>query len=91
MNLEDLWAVEPSLHSGFYIQPISLLNPIETSKTVSNLYLDHSCYKYCDLIGQQQVSKSHRVLVNSHRVLVNLHRVPVNLHRVPVNFNWHQT
>ena len=39
MDLEDLWAVEPSLRSGFYIQPISLLNHIETSKTVSNLYL----------------------------------------------------
>ena len=40
MDLEDLWAVEPSLRSGFYIQPISLLNHIETSKTVSNLYLN---------------------------------------------------
>ena len=39
MDLEDLWAVEPSLRSGFYIQPISLLNHIETSKTVSNLYI----------------------------------------------------
>ena len=40
MDLEDLWAVEPSLRSGFYIQPISLLNHIETSKTVSNLYVN---------------------------------------------------
>ena len=39
MDLEDLWAVEPSLRSGFYIQPISLLNHIETSKTVSNQYI----------------------------------------------------
>ena len=65
MDLEDLWAVEPSLRSGFYIQPISLLNPIETSKTVSNLYLDPSCNKYCNLIGQNWGSKkTHRTLVN---------------------------
>ena len=51
-----------------------------------NNSLDHSCNKCCNLIGQQQVFKSHRVLVKSHRVLVNLHRVLVNLHRVPVNF-----
>ena len=54
---------------------------------VSYPYLDQSCKKYCNLIGQHQIYKSHRVLVNSHRVLVNSHRVPVNLHRVPVNFN----
>ena len=49
--------------------------------------LDHSCNKYCDLIGPHRYSKSHRVLVNSHRVLVNPHRVPVNPHRVPVIFS----
>ena len=34
--------------------------------------LDHSCNKYCNLIGPKQVqySKSRRVLVNSHRVPV---------------------
>ena len=41
--------------------------------------LDHSCNKYCDLIGPHRYSKSHRILVNSQRVLVNPHRVPVNL------------
>ena len=36
-DLEDLRAlIEPSLRSGFYIEPFSLPNPIETSKTVSN-------------------------------------------------------
>ena len=29
--------IEPSLHSGFYIESFSLLNHIETSKTVSNI------------------------------------------------------
>ena len=69
MDLEDLWAVEPSLRSGFYIQPISLLNHIETSKTESNLYLDHSCNKYCNLIGQEEVTNSDRHLHDSDRYL----------------------
>ena len=51
MDLEDLWAVEPSLRSGFYIQPISLLNPIETSKTVSNLYVERDTGKYHEFIA----------------------------------------
>ena len=56
--------------------------PMNVSSTYFNICvtpeciaLHHSCNKCCNLIGQQQVSKSHRVLVNSHRVLVNLHRV----------------
>ena len=28
---------------------------------VANILLDHSCIKYCNLIGPQQVSKSQKV------------------------------
>ena len=35
------------------------LNRIETLDSTSNYYLDHSCNKYCDLIGQCKVSISH--------------------------------
>ena len=38
------------------------LNRVETLDSVSNYYLDHSCNKYCDLIGQEEVSISHRYL-----------------------------
>ena len=37
------------------------------------IHLDHSCNKCCDLIGQEEVYKSHIVLVNSHIVLINSH------------------
>ena len=45
------------------------------AQTVSRDYiaLDHSCYKYCDLIGQSRWYKSHIPLVNSHILLVYSH------------------
>ena len=33
------------------LEPIGLLNHIETSQTVSNYFLDPTCNEYCDLIG----------------------------------------
>ena len=66
---------------------INVTTPEKAAQTGTNPVLDHSCNKYCSLIGPHRYSKSHRVLVNSHRVLVNPHRVPVNPHRVPVIFS----
>ena len=34
-------SVEYSLRSGFYVEPFSLLNHIETSKPLSNYYIDN--------------------------------------------------
>ena len=42
------------LHGAFGL--LKLYNHVETSKTVSNYYLDHTCKKYCHLIGHRQVS-----------------------------------
>ena len=44
---------------------------------VSRVYpdLDHSCYKYCDLIGQSRWYTSHITLISSHITLVKSHTV----------------
>ena len=66
---------------GILHRAFGLLNHIETSKTVSNYYLDHSCYKYCDLIGQSRWYKFHITLVNSHNItLVKSHNNTRNIY-----------
>ena len=44
--------------------PFGMINHIATYTSMYNLYLDHSCNKYCDLIGKEepQVSIFHRYL-----------------------------
>ena len=60
--------------------------------TATYKYLDHSCNKYCNLIGQEEVTNSDRHLHDSDRYLRVLdtynfmNRVLVNLYRVPVSF-----
>ena len=60
--------------SGFYISVFSILNPIDPLASVSNLYLDPNCNKYCYLIDQEQVSISH----------INLYNKPIDFTYKPV-------
>ena len=53
------------------------MNETCTTHTSSSYsILDPSCNKYCDLIGQEEVSISHRKPCTSHRKPCTVHRKP---------------
>ena len=56
-------------HTMFKIYSFAVQHCTSFLQDLYNL-LDHSCYKYCDLIGQSRWYKSHKTLVNSHITLV---------------------
>ena len=55
--LRDPQALSSDLAALGTLQPRAFgsLNRVETLDSASNYYLDSSCYKYCDLIGQLEV------------------------------------
>ena len=61
MLFRDPQARSSALAALGTLQPQALgsVNHVDPLDSVSNYYLDHSWNKYCDLIGQEEVSISH--------------------------------